>query len=60
MRRLLLGAVVVAALGGLGAGTASAYCDPQYYPLCMSDCPIGEPDPRRPTDLSWLIRLCPA
>ena len=58
MRRIVLGAVLVAALGGLGAGTASAYCDPKYYPLCMNDC--GEsPDPRRPTDLSWLHTVCP-
>ena len=58
MRRIVLGAVLVAALGGLGAGTASAYCDPKYYPLCANDCTMAPPDlsdvPRS------LIRACPA
>lgn len=58
MRRLVLGAVLVAALGGLGNGTASAYCDPKYYPLCTNDCW------RQPPDLhdlpGSLIRACPA
>lgn len=60
MRRLLLAAIVAASLGGLGAGSASAVCDPDYRPLCLSDCPGPLlPDPRDPTDTSWLIRMCP-
>jgi hypothetical protein len=43
MRRLLLGAVVVAALGGVQAGTAHAYCDPKYAPLCLNDCYLRNP-----------------
>lgn len=59
MRRLLVGAVIAASVGGLGAGTASAVCDPRYRPLCLSGCPVGTPDIKDPTDLSWLIRVCP-
>lgn len=60
MRRLLVGAVLAASLGGLGGGTANAVCDPDYRPLCVSDCPGPLlPDPRNPTDLSWLVRMCP-
>jgi hypothetical protein len=59
MRRILVAAVVAAALGGLGAGSASAVCNPKYRPLCLSDCPGGLPDVKDPTDPSWLIRACP-
>lgn len=59
MRRLLVGAVVAASLGSLGAGPATAVCDPKYRPLCLSDCPTGTPNIKDPTDLSWLIRVCP-
>ena len=61
MRRLLLvGALIAASLGGLGAGNASAVCDPDYRPLCASDCPGPLlPDPRDPTNTSWLIRMGP-
>ena len=59
MRRTVLLALVVAAVGGIGAGSASAVCDPKYRPLCMSDCPGGMPDIKDPTDTSWLIRMCP-
>lgn len=61
MRRLLVGALVAAAsFGGLGTGTAVAVCDPDYRPLCLSDCPGPMlPDPKDPTDTSWLIRMCP-
>lgn len=55
MRHLIVTAVVAAAVGGLGAGTASAYCDPKYYPLCVNRCQI--PDPRDP--LGSLTRVCP-
>ncbi len=59
MRRLLIGALVAASLGGLGGGTATAVCNPDYRPLCLSDCPTGTPNIKDPTDLSWLIRMCP-
>jgi len=59
MRRTVLLAVLVAAAGGLGAGSAHAVCDPKYRPLCVSDCPGGLPDLHDPTDTSWLIRACP-
>ena len=60
MRRLLVGAVIAASLGGLGTGSANAVCDPDYRPLCMSDCPGPLlPDPHDPTDFSWLVRMCP-
>lgn len=60
MRRLLVAAIIAASAGSLGAGTASAVCDPDYRPLCLSDCPGPLlPDPRDPTDTSWLIRMCP-
>lgn len=59
MRRLLVGAVLAASVGGIGAGTAAASCDPEYRPLCRSDCPMGTPNVKDPTDLSWLIRMCP-
>ncbi|HEX8003394.1 MAG TPA: hypothetical protein VF519_11940 [Mycobacteriales bacterium] len=59
MRRLLVGALLAASVGGLGAGTAVAVCDPKYRPLCLSDCPGGTPDIKNPTDTSWLIRACP-
>ncbi len=58
MTRLLLVGDVIAADLPL-AGTAHAVCDPKYRPLCASDCPGGTPDVKHPTDLSWLIRVCP-
>lgn len=58
MRRLVLGAVLVAALGSLGNGTASAYCDPKYYPLCTNDCAMQPPDLSNPPQS--LFRVCPA
>lgn len=59
MRRTVLLALVVAAAGGVAASPASAACDPKYRPLCLSDCPTGTPNIKDPTDLSWLIRVCP-
>lgn len=58
MRRLLVGAVLAAAVSGLGAGSADAYCDPKYYPRCTNDCWERPFDPHDP----WgsLIRMCPA
>lgn len=58
MRRLLIAAVVTAAVGGIGAGTASAVCDPDYRPLCVSPCLTQPIDPTRPWDA--LTRVCPA
>lgn len=52
MRRLMIVALVAAAVGGVGAGTASAYCDPKYRPLCLNDCQL-EVDPQEP------IKACP-
>ena len=47
MRRLVVAAAVAAAVtGSLGAGTASAYCDPDYRPACLNDCQV--PDLRDP------------
>lgn len=57
MRRLLVGAVLAASVGG--AAPALAVCDPDWRPLCRSDCPIGTPNVKDPTDLSWLVRMCP-
>lgn len=60
MRRLLVAALVASAVGGVGAGTASAACSTKYEPLCLPDCgPMGRPDVKDPTDLSWLVRTCP-
>lgn len=58
MRRLVVGAVLAAALGGLGSGTASAYCDPKYWPLCTNDCAMEPPDVSKPPQS--LFRTCPA
>lgn len=60
MRRLLVGALLAASLGGLGAGSASAYCDPKYWPLCTNDCEMDPPDwdPRDP--VRSLVKACPA
>lgn len=57
MRRLLVVAVLAAAVTGAGAGSASAYCDPKYYPRCTNDC---KQQPLDPNDL-WnsLFRMCP-
>lgn len=53
MRRfLLVAAVVAASVGTLGAGPASAYCDPDYRPLCLNDCMLTI-DPHDP------IKACP-
>jgi hypothetical protein len=59
VRRTVLLAVLVAAVGGIGVGSASAACDPKYRPLCLSDCPGELPDAHDPTDTSWLVRACP-
>lgn len=59
MRRFLLCAALVAASAVPLAAPAQAVCDPKYRPLCLSDCPGGLPNPKDPTDLSWLIRMCP-
>ena len=59
MRRLVLLTLVAAAVGGIGAGPAVAVCDPDYRPLCLNDCRTGTPDIKNPTDLGWLIRVCP-
>lgn len=58
MRRVLLAAVLASAIGGLGAGSAGAYCDPKYYPRCTNDCHQQPFDPNDP----WgsLFRMCPA
>lgn len=58
MRRLVLVATLAAAVGGLGAGTASAVCDPDFEPLCVSSCWTQLPDPHDPTAI--LTRVCPA
>lgn len=58
MRRLLLAAAFAAAVtGSLGAGSASAYCDEKYEPLCLNDCVVSLPEPRDP--LAWVFRVCP-
>ncbi len=57
MRRLLVAALVAASVGTLGAGTASAYCDPKYWPLCTNDCETRPPDLRNLP--GSLIRACP-
>lgn len=38
MRRLLTLTCLVVAASGLGTGTASAVCDPEFRPLCLSPC----------------------
>lgn len=55
--RILI-AAALAAVPLLAPATASAACDPDYRPLCVSDCggPML-PDPKDP--LAWLIRTCP-
>lgn len=55
--RLLAVAVAAASLGTLGAGTASAVCDPDFRPLCLSPCLTDPIDPRDPTE--FLGRVCP-
>lgn len=57
-RHLLVAALVIAAAGSLGSGTASAYCDPDYRPLCLNDCRTRLPDPSNPAEI--LTRVCPA
>ena len=57
MRHLVIAAVVAASLGSLGSGTASAYCDPKYWPLCTNDCKMQPPDLSNPP--SSLFRACP-
>lgn len=62
MPRTVLLALLVAAAAGAGTGTATAVCDPKYRPLCFSDCPpvnVPDPDPKDPTDLTGLFRMCP-
>lgn len=55
MKLLVLAAVVA---GGLAfAPQASAYCDPDYRPLCTNDCQLRPPDPKDP--LEYLTRVCP-
>jgi len=56
-RRLLVTALVAAPLVALAPG-ASAYCDPDYRPLCTNDCRMRPPDPANPTEI--LTRVCPA
>lgn len=51
MRRLLVAALVAASVGTLGAGTASAVCDPDYRPLCLSPCITDPIEHRDPTEL---------
>lgn len=58
MRRLVLVTVLAAAIGGVGAGTASAVCDPAFEPLCVNTCWTQLPDPKDP--LAVLDRVCPA
>lgn len=55
--RLLVAALVAASVGTLGAGTASAVCDPDYRPLCLSPCLTDPIDPRDPTE--FIGRVCP-
>lgn len=50
-RTLLVAAFVAAGLGSLGAGPASASCEPQYHPLCLNDCMDGLPDPNNPPNV---------
>lgn len=57
MRRLLVAAIVAASVGSLGAGTASAVCDPDFEPLCLSPCLTDPVDPRDPLEV--LGRHCP-
>ena len=52
MRRLVIVAVIAAAAGGVAVSPASAYCDPDYRPLCLNDCMLTI-DPQEP------IRACP-
>jgi len=60
MSRILLVAAMAAPLVVSLAPSASAYCDPKYYPLCTNDCWM-EPRPIDPRDpLGSLIRVCPA
>lgn len=58
MRRLLVGAVLAAAVTGLGAGSADAYCDPKYRPLCTNDCQMEPPDLKDPVG-DLVGRACP-
>lgn len=60
MRRLVLVALVAASLGSLGSGTASAYCDPKYFPLCTNDCAMEPPDWDPKDPIRSLFRMCPA
>jgi hypothetical protein len=55
MRRLLVAALVAASAGTLGAGPASAVCDPDFEPLCLSPCLTKPVDPSNPLE----IRACP-
>lgn len=57
MRRLLVAALVAASVGSFGAGTASAVCDPDFEPLCLSPCLTDPIDPADPTEI--LHRPCP-
>lgn len=57
MRRLLVAAMIAASVGSLGASTASAVCDPDFEPLCLSPCLTDPVDPRDPTEV--LGRYCP-
>ena len=58
MRRLLIAAVIATSIGSLGAGSASAVCNPDYRPLCLSSCPPPTFDPHDP--IGSLIVACPA
>ena len=58
MRKLLLVALLAAApVAALTATSASAYCDPKYYPACLNDCYVQPPDVKDP--LEYLRRVCP-
>lgn len=57
MRTLLVVALCAAAVGA-GAGSASAYCDPKYRPLCTNDCQMAPPDLKDPVG-DLFGRACP-
>ncbi|HWL36950.1 MAG TPA: hypothetical protein VNQ77_12220 [Frankiaceae bacterium] len=47
MRKLLLAALVAVPLAAL-APNASAVCDPDFRPICVSECLTQVPDVRDP------------
>jgi hypothetical protein len=62
LRKILAAAVVLAVpvIGAL-APSASAYCDPKYYPLCTNDCQQAPTDVKQllHDPFGTLIRACP-